>query len=215
MWSGLSMRQLPGRWGDFGTGEVPALVAQGCFRMLWGRCESLRRWWRPGSLVGTPRRGMVGRRTATLMYAGRNRRSATRRKVPLTKRAPAEPSHSTGGDRSCCDGAPVRRAAGGHRGADPGGDRWPVTISGRHLGPQEAGEFPGDRGGDHVLGVLASGQPPEAPAQPQLRGPGPGRHLGVQALLALAQVGPDRGPVLVGPGRPRPAGRAGGRCRSW
>ena len=37
-----------------------------------------------GSLVGTPRRGMVDRRTATLMYAGRDRRSTTRRKVPLT-----------------------------------------------------------------------------------------------------------------------------------
>jgi hypothetical protein len=24
--------------GDFGTGEVPALVAHRCFRMLWGRC---------------------------------------------------------------------------------------------------------------------------------------------------------------------------------
>jgi hypothetical protein len=29
--------------------------------------------------------GLVDRQTATLMYAGRNRRSATRRKVPLTK----------------------------------------------------------------------------------------------------------------------------------
>ena len=55
-------------------------------------------------MVGTPRRGMVDRRTATLMYAGRNRRSAPRRKVPLTKRAPAWPAHSTGGDRSCRDG---------------------------------------------------------------------------------------------------------------
>jgi len=69
---------------------------------------------------------MVVRRTATLTYAGRNRRSATRRKVPLTKHAPAWPAHSTHGDRSCSGGAPARRAAGGHRGAGPGGDRWLV-----------------------------------------------------------------------------------------
>jgi hypothetical protein len=168
-----------------------------------------------GSVVGTPRRGMVDRRTATLMYAGRDRRSATRRKVPLTKRAPAWPAHSAHGDRSCSGGAPARGAAGGHRGADPSGDQWSVTMSGGHLRPQESGQLPGDGGDDHVGGVLAGGQPPEAAAQPQLGGPGAGGYLGVQALLALAKLEPDGGAVLVGPGRPRPAGRAGGRCRSW
>ena len=76
-----------------------------------------------------------------------------------------------------------------------------VHLSGRHLGPKEPGKLPSDRGDDHVLGVLAGGQPTEAPAQPQLGGPGPGHHLGIQALLAAAQVDPDRGPVLVGSGR--------------
>jgi hypothetical protein len=74
-------------------------------------------------------------------------------------------------------------------------------MSGRHLGPQEPGELPGDRGDDHVLGVLAGGQAPEAPAQPQLGRPGSGHHLRIQALLPSTQVDPDRGPVLVGPGR--------------
>ena len=69
---------------------------------------------------------------------------------------------------------------------------------GRHLRPQEPGELPGDRGDDHILGVLAGGQATKAAAQPQLGRPGPGHHLGIQALLAVAQVGPDRGPVLVG-----------------
>jgi hypothetical protein len=102
--------------------------------MLWGQGGE------PSTLVAAglggwhAAPGMVDRRTATLMYAGRNRRSATRRKVPLTKRAPAWPAQSTHGDRSCSDGAPARRAAGGHPGADPGGDRWPVAMSGRHLG---------------------------------------------------------------------------------
>src|SRR5919202_84237 len=82
--------------------------------------ESLRCRWRPGSVIDTPRRGMVDRRTATLMYAGR---------------------------------------------------------------------------------LLAGRRPDEARAQPQLRGPGPGHHLGIQALLALAQLDPGRRAVLVVPGR--------------
>jgi hypothetical protein len=90
-----------------------------------------------------------------------------------------------------------------------------VNMSGHHLGPKEPGELPGDRGDDHVLGVLAGGQTTKAAAQPQLGRPGPGHHLGIQALLAAAQVGPDRGPVLVGPGRPRPAGCASARCHTW
>jgi hypothetical protein len=132
-----------------------------------------------------------------------------------TKHAPAWPSQSPHGDRSCSGGAPARRAPGGHRGADLSGDRWLVCMSGRHLGPQEPGQLPGDRGDDHVGGVLASGQPPKAAAQPQLGRPRPGHHLGIRALLALVQLDPDRRAMLQGPGRPRPAGRAGGRCHTW
>src|SRR5512132_4008270 len=162
---------------------------------------------RPGSQIGTPRRGMVGRRTATLMYADRNRRPAMRRKVPLTKRAPAprQPSHSTDGDRSCSGGAPTRRAAVSHPAAEQD-DRWAghagrSQLSGRHLCPHKPGEFAGDRGDDQVLGVLAGGQAPEAPTQPQLRGPGAGEDRRVQALVAFAELEPDGGAVLVGPGR--------------
>src|SRR6266508_4110278 len=137
--------------------------------MLIGEVGGARPGWGwPGSVIGTPRGGMVGRRTATLMYAGQNRRSAPRRKVPLTKVAPAWPSQRAHGDRSCSDGAPAWCAAGGHRGADPGGDRWPVNTSGRHLGPQEPGELSGDRGDDHVGGVLAGGQPPKRPHRRQV-----------------------------------------------
>ncbi len=39
-------------------------------------------WWWPGGRVGTTRQGMVDRQTTTLMYAGWDRRSAIRRKVP-------------------------------------------------------------------------------------------------------------------------------------
>src|SRR4029453_12212094 len=65
--------------GDFGTGEVPALVAQRCSGCDGADAESLRRWWRPGSVVGTRRRGWGDGATAPPRFAGRNRRSATRR----------------------------------------------------------------------------------------------------------------------------------------
>jgi hypothetical protein len=166
--------------------------------------EPTRTWRRPGSQIGTPRRSMVDRRTATLMYADRNRRPAMRRKVPLTKRAPAprQPSQSTGGDRSCSGGAPTRRAAASHPAAEQG-DRWAghagrSQLSGRHLCPHEPGELAGDCGDDHVLGVLTGGQALEAPAQPQA-------------------ARPRRGPGLQGPGpcgvRGAPARRRGGASR--
>jgi hypothetical protein len=67
------------------------------------------RWW-PSSRVGTTRRGMVDRQATTLMYAGRDRRSALRRKVPLTRNAAGRTgTHNTDGDRSCDGGAPARR----------------------------------------------------------------------------------------------------------
>ena len=67
------------------------------------------RWWPCGG-VGTTRRGMVDRRTTTLMYAGWDRRSAIRRKVPLTRNAAGQAgTQNTFGDRSCDGGAPARR----------------------------------------------------------------------------------------------------------
>ena len=122
----------------------------------------------------------------------------------LTKRAPAprQPSQSTGGDRSCSGGAPTRRAAASHPAAEQG-DRWAghagrSQLSGRHLCPHEPGELAGDRGDDHVLGVLRGGQALETPAQPQA-------------------ARPRRGPGLQGPGpcgvRGAPARRRGGASR--
>src|SRR5512132_2714991 len=151
--------------------------------------ESLRRWWWPGSTIGKPRRGMVDRRTATLMYAGRNRRSATPRKVPQAKRAPARwwPSQSTHGIGPAAT-APRRSL------------RLVVTLApisavtvgqqasfGRHLRPQEPGELPGDRGGGHVLGVLgrpAAESGRTAAAAPPTPGPPPG----VRAVLTRVQL---------------------------
>jgi hypothetical protein len=177
-------------------GEAP------CWWRWFGSPRGLGRW--AGSQIGTPRRGVVDRRTATLLYAGWDRRPAMRRKVPLTRRAPAprQPSHRTGGDRSCSGGAPARRAAASHPAAEHG-DRWAGHAgrsqrSGRHLGPHKPGGLAGDRGSDHVLGVLAGGQAPEASAQPQLRGPG------------AAQARPRRGRGLGGPG---PGGVRGAQAR--
>src|SRR5512132_2457050 len=67
-------------------------------------------WWRSGSLRdGTTRRDGVDRLAATLIFAGWDRTSAMRRKVPLTKFAMARPWHRALGDRSCSGGVPARR----------------------------------------------------------------------------------------------------------
>jgi hypothetical protein len=65
------------------------------------------------------RRRSVDRLTATLMYADRNRMSAIRRKVPLTRFATALPRHSAAGDRACNGGSPAHRPALGHRASQP------------------------------------------------------------------------------------------------
>jgi len=68
------------------------------------------RWW-PGGWVGTARRDVVDRQATTLMYAGRDRRSAIRRKVPLTRNAAGQTgAHNTGGVQACDGGASARRA---------------------------------------------------------------------------------------------------------
>jgi hypothetical protein len=65
------------------------------------------------------------------------------------------------------------------------------------------------------LESLGAARRRKRPHSPKLRGPGAGQDCRVQALVAFAELQPDGGAVLQGPGRPRPAGRAGGRCRSW
>src|SRR5215217_7983162 len=161
----------------------------------------VRRWW-TGPVVGMTRRRGVGRLPARLMYAGWDRRSAVRRKGPLTKYAPGVAWwHRTAGDRSCSGGAPARHGGHDHPQADRWGDRIWSGMLGGHLSPQEAGQLAGDRDDHHLAGVLAGGQATEPAAQPQLRGPRPGDDLGWQAVLAAAQLPGGRGPILVGPGR--------------
>src|SRR6266487_1754645 len=215
MWSGLSIGGFPwsvawspGMRGRRGLG----LEQDNMLVRAWRRL--LRLGWRPGPRVSTTRQGVVDWRTATLMYAGRDRRSATRRKVPLTKRAPAWPSHSTGGDRSCSGGAPARRAPASHPGAEQG-DRWSGHVrppasppTGTRRAPERSPSPPRwwspcarpAAGSGHT-----SAAAPPTPAQ-RPRDPAP----------AGAHAGRRRPPG--GAGRPRPtppAGREDGRCRSW
>jgi len=71
-------------------------------------------WWWAGSEMLTTRRRTVVRLTATLIFAGRDRMSVIRRKVPLTSCASARPRHSAAGDRSCNGGSPACREQLGH-----------------------------------------------------------------------------------------------------
>src|SRR3954468_9422159 len=48
------------------------------------------RWWGSGVGVGTTRRRRVGRPTATLIFAGRNRTAGMRSRVLLTRACPAD-----------------------------------------------------------------------------------------------------------------------------
>src|SRR4029450_10312057 len=78
-----------------------------------GRCAAC--WWGPGGFGdGTAGRDNVARLPATLIFAGWDRTSAIRRKVPLTKVASAKPWHRALGDRSCSGGVPARPAGRGH-----------------------------------------------------------------------------------------------------
>src|SRR5918912_2204038 len=147
----------------------------------------------------------MDRLAATLIFAGWDRTSAKRRKVPLTTVAWHRPRHSLFGDRSCSGGVPARRTNRVHllgRSRD-GGDQ--VTVpwvgSGGHLGPQEPGELPGGRGRHDALDVLAGGQCAEPGAQALLGYPRPGGDLRWQALLTAGDLHADGG---AGVGGPRP-----------
>jgi hypothetical protein len=70
-----------------------------------------------------------------------------------------------------------------------------------HLGPQEPGQFPGDRDCDHVTAVFTGVQLAESGAQSLLGGPGPGGRGRAGAFLTAAQGHADTGTVLVGPRR--------------
>jgi hypothetical protein len=66
-------------------------------------------WWPGGSWEGTTRRVSMDRLPAKLIFAGWDRTSAKRRKVPLTTVAWQWPWHRVHGDRSCSGGVPARR----------------------------------------------------------------------------------------------------------
>jgi len=72
-------------------------------------------WWRPGSGVFLTCRRTVGRWTATLCFAGRDRRSCMRRELPLTVFASLWlGARRLAGDLSCSGGAPTRQKGHGH-----------------------------------------------------------------------------------------------------
>ena len=75
--------------------------------------------WRAIAKCSTTRRSAVDRRTATMMFASRNRSKAIRRWLPLNRGAHGALGLRTSGrnageDRICCGGAPARRGGLGH-----------------------------------------------------------------------------------------------------
>ncbi len=105
------------------------------------------RWW--SSEPSTTRRSAVDRRTATMMYASRNRKRAIRRWLPLNRGVrdalPIEDAgRNAGEDQICCGGAPVRRGGLAQTRRRSRAERRELTVSvlGHHLGPEEPGEIP-------------------------------------------------------------------------
>ena len=98
------------------------------------------------------RRDQVGRRTATLMYAGSHRRSAMRRMVPLTRSASRSTPGRIAGTGIFPAAAVSRRMVKilAHLRAEEWAS-WSVLVtSRRHLGPEEPTELSGDGGDDDV-----------------------------------------------------------------
>src|SRR6266536_2152987 len=106
---------LPGGWdGCWAWDDDAVRVGAGSVLVAGGGERSRRRGW-PRVVVGTTRRGGVDRLAATLMFAGRDRRSVMRRRVPLTRVVSGmSGGHRSDGDRSCNGGAPARRDDGVH-----------------------------------------------------------------------------------------------------
>ena len=86
------------------------MLTQGWRLLLVSPCG----WRRWSSEPSTTRRSAVDRRTATMMYASRNRRKAIRRWLPLNRGvrdalAKMNAGRNAGEDRIFCGGAPARR----------------------------------------------------------------------------------------------------------
>jgi hypothetical protein len=137
---------------------------------------SSKRRWRPRPRWGEERRG-VDRRTATLMYAGRNRKSSMRRTVPLTKGASGEPGwHRKHGGLPCSGGAPTlldqldRLRSGSDRVMRPSRPTGTLRARGRSRWPRWSWTPCGRRAGEsaHTGGAgpprPASRSPGEVPA---------------------------------------------------
>jgi len=104
-----------------------------------------------------------------MLYASRDRSMSMRRWVPQNRgvhdgsfgRAVED---NAGEGRFCCGGAPARRDGFGHCRADLAvTEMWGHgSVGGGHLGPEEAGQLPGHRGGHYGFDVLSGGQGGEA-----------------------------------------------------
>jgi hypothetical protein len=87
------------------------------------------RWW--SSEPSTTRRSAVDRRTATMMYASRNRSKAIRSWLPQNRSArdalaKKDAGRNAGEDRICCGGAPARRGGLAQTRRRSRADRWEV-----------------------------------------------------------------------------------------
>jgi hypothetical protein len=132
--------------------------------------------------------------TATLMFAGRDRKSAVRRQLPtLVASCQGWRGNEISGVVPAT--AVLRRvlALAGRSRRSTTHPRLAAYRSGLHLGPQEPGKLPSDRNHGHTLDVLAVLQLPEPAAQPQLRRPGASQGVGADLLLALAEGAGDQG----------------------
>jgi len=140
--------------------------------------------------------------------------SARRRKVPLTSFASARPRHRAAGDRSCSGGAPARRTDGVHllgRSAAMVHNLVVVVGSGHHLGHKNPASSRAIAAATMDLVFLRAARARNRADRRSCAGD----HLWVQPELAAGNRAAHTRSMPVGPGRPRPVARAGGRCRPW
>ena len=76
-----------------------------------------------------------------------------------------------------------------------------MSVVGGHLGPQEAGELPGHRGGHHGADVLAGGEVSEPLGETDLGASRIGPRWRGERRLGVGGWPADTRAVLIGPGR--------------
>jgi hypothetical protein len=127
-----------------------------------------------------------------------------------------KPRHSLFGDRSCSGGVSARRTDCAPPRPISRWWRWAGTVVRRSSRPTSTRRAPGrSRPPRCSRRFLRAARTRNPGAQALLGFPRPGGDRWGQALLTAGDPHADGGVVLVGPGRPRPVGRAGGRCRPW